>query len=111
MLSERFEQQGSLPIQPILLVGENKWRAVRYGLATDLVDLERDTERPAVDAVMELVERAEPYARRLGCAAELAEVEKICRRGTGAAEQRAVHAEQGSLLAVAKHLCELTVDV
>ncbi|HET7046246.1 MAG TPA: YbdK family carboxylate-amine ligase [Gaiellaceae bacterium] len=110
LLSDRFEREGSLPIQPALLVGENKWRAVRYGLDARLVDLERDVERPAVDAVLELVERAAPYARRLGCADELAEVERICRRGSGAAEQRAVHEREGSLLAVVQRLCALTVE-
>jgi carboxylate-amine ligase len=109
-LSDTFEREGALPIQPALLVGENKWRAVRYGLDARLVDLERDVERPAVDAVLELVERAAPYARRLGCADELAEVERICRRGSGAAEQRAVHEREGSLLAVVQRLCALTVE-
>lgn len=111
LLSDRFEREGTLPIQPVLLIGENKWRAVRYGLDAELVDLERDVERPARDAVLELVERAAPYARRLGCAHELAGVEAICRRGTGADEQRAAYADGGSLLAVVKHLGALTMDV
>ena len=110
-LSERHDREGSLAIQPAMLVAENKWRAVRYGLETDLVDLERDEERPAVDAVLELVERAAPHARRLGCAHELAEVERICRRGSGAAEQRAQYEREGSLLAVVRELAARTVAV
>jgi glutamate---cysteine ligase / carboxylate-amine ligase len=110
-LSERHEREGPLPIQPVTLIGENKWRAARYGLDAELVDLERDVERPARQALLELVERASPYARRLGCASELAEVERICSRGSGAEEQRAVHARDGSLLAVVQHLHALTVDV
>src|ERR671936_231268 len=65
-LAERYEREGSLPIQPVTLVAENKWRAARYGLDADLVDLEHDQERPARAAVEELVELARPFAERLG---------------------------------------------
>jgi carboxylate-amine ligase len=108
-LSERYDADGALPTQPHLLVAENKWRAVRYGLDAALVDLTRDEERPARDAVRELVELARPAAARLGCTAYLDEVERICARGTGADEQRRIHDETGSLLAVAQWLAEETV--
>ena len=48
-------------------------------------------------------------ARRLGCEAELGEVEAICARGTGADEQRRVRQEADSLLAVAQWVVEQTV--
>jgi carboxylate-amine ligase len=108
-LSALYERDRALPLQPVTLIGENKWRAARYGLDTDLVDLERDTERPAREAVLALVELAEPAARRLGCAAELAEVARLLDRDPGAAEQRRIHRESGSLLAVAQWLAERTV--
>jgi carboxylate-amine ligase len=108
-LAERHGRDDPLPIQPITLVAENKWRAVRYGLETDLIDLEHDTERPGREAVRALVELAEPAARRLECVAELGEVERLLERGTGAAEQRRVQEETGSLLAVAQWLAEQTV--
>jgi carboxylate-amine ligase len=103
-LADRYGREGSLPVQPITLVSENKWRATRYGLDADLIWLERDEERPAREALRHLVELAEPAAGRLGCAAELALVEEVLRRGTGADEQRRVHAEGESLLAVAQFL-------
>ena len=109
-LAERHERSGSLPIQPITLVAENKWRAARYGLETALIDLEHDTERPGREAVRALVELAEPAARRLGCAEELGEVERVLERGTGAQEQRHVHEKTGSLLAVAQWLAERTIE-
>jgi carboxylate-amine ligase len=108
-LAARFEREGAAPIQPRTLIEENKWRAVRYGLDAELVDLERDEERPAREAVRALVELAGPAARRLGCRSELEQVEVVLRRGTGADEQRRVHDEQGSLLAVARWLAEQTV--
>jgi glutamate---cysteine ligase / carboxylate-amine ligase len=89
-------------------VNENKWRAARDGLEGKLIDLERDQERPASEAVLALVERAEPAARRLGCREELAEVERLVEGGTGAEEQRSVYEETGTLLAVAHWLAEQT---
>jgi glutamate---cysteine ligase / carboxylate-amine ligase len=109
-LAERYEREGALPIQPVTLVAENKWRAARYGLDADLIWLERDEERPASDALRHLVEVAEPAAKRLGCAAELARVEEALGRGTGADEQRRVHAETSSLLSVAQFLAATTVE-
>ena len=111
-LAARVERDGAaaLPVQPATLIDENKWRAVRYGLDGDLIDLERDTERPAREAVEALVEVARPAAERLGCRTELDEVEGILRRGTGADEQCRVHEADGSLLAVARWLAAQTVD-
>jgi glutamate---cysteine ligase / carboxylate-amine ligase len=108
-LAHHYESDGSLPIQPVTLVGENKWRAARDGIGAQLIDLEHDTERPAVDAVRALVERSERSARELGCTGELAVVEDVLERGTGADEQRRVYDETGSLLAVAQWLAEETV--
>jgi carboxylate-amine ligase len=108
-LGELYEANGQLGIQPVTLIAENKWRAARYGLDANLIDLEHDTERPAREAVLALVELAAPAARWLRCTHELAEVERLCRRGSGASEQCAVHRESRSLLAVTQWLAEQTV--
>ena len=107
-LAEDFERGAKAQVQPVTLVAENKWRAARDGLSGKLIDLERDEERPAPEAVLALVERAEPAAIRLGCREELAEVERLVERGSGADEQRSVYEETGSLLAVAQWLAEQT---
>jgi glutamate---cysteine ligase / carboxylate-amine ligase len=109
-LSARFDDGAQLGLQPVTLVAENKWRAARYGLDAQLIDLERDEERSARDAVLALVELAAPAARRLGCPHELAEVERVLDRGSGAAEQLAVRERADSLLAVAQWLAETTVE-
>lgn len=107
-LAESFERNGALPTQPRLLIDENKWRATRHGLDADLIWLERDEERPAREAVLDLVGRAEGAARRLGCARELQGVERLLDRGSGSGEQRRLYEESGSLLAVAHWLAEET---
>jgi carboxylate-amine ligase len=98
-----------VPVQPRILIAENKWRAVRHGLEADLFDLARDRSTPARDAVRELVDRAAPAAARLGCEAELGEVERLLERGTGAEEQRHVGEQQGGLVAVARWTAEETI--
>ena len=107
-LADGFERGERPPVQPVTLISENKWRAARDGLNGKLIDLERDEERPAREAVLALVERAKPAAARLGCREELTEVERLVERGTGADEQRQVHEETSSLLAVAQWLAEQT---
>jgi glutamate---cysteine ligase / carboxylate-amine ligase len=108
-LAEAHEAGEELPVEPVTLVDENKWRATRDGLDAKLIDLEHDTERTARDAVVALVERCESAARRLGCTAELDAVERILARGTGSDEQLRVYDETGSLLAVAQWIAEETV--
>jgi YbdK family carboxylate-amine ligase len=108
-LADRYDRDGALETQPVTLVAENKWRALRYGLDATLVDLARDEERPAADALRELAEVAAPAARRLGCADELALLEELLRRGDGASEQRSVHERSGgNLRAVTEWLAAQT---
>jgi glutamate---cysteine ligase / carboxylate-amine ligase len=107
-LADDFERGERPPVQPVTLINENKWRAARDGLNGKLIDLERDEERPAHEAVRALVERADAAAARLGCREELSEVERLVERGTGADEQRQVYEETSSLLAVAQWLAEQT---
>ena len=108
-LADDYEAGRAPPVQPVTLVDENKWRATRDGLDAKLIDLEHDTERPARDAVLDLVERSTPAARRLGCAEELESVEHVLARGTGADAQLRIYEETQSLLAVAQWLAEETV--
>ena len=98
-----------VPVQPRLLVAENKWRAVRHGLDADLFDLAKNRSCRARQAIHEAVDLAAPAAAELGCEAELAHVERLLERGNGAHEQRRVSEEQGGLVAVARWLAEETV--
>ena len=107
-LGSAFECDEEIAASPDLLLEENRWRALRDGLDARLIDLGGDGERPAADAIRELVERCAPAAEALGCAEELELVEEILARGNGADEQRRLYEETGSLLAVARRLAEET---
>jgi glutamate---cysteine ligase / carboxylate-amine ligase len=108
-LAAAFDRGEPPATEQITLIAENKWRAARDGLDAKLIDFANDTERPAREAIRELVERSRPAAEELGCAAELDLVETLLERGTGADEQVRIYEEGESLLAVAEWLAAETV--
>jgi carboxylate-amine ligase len=54
------------PEVPRMLIEENMWRAVRFGLDGELIDLERETVFPAAAAVERLLSWCEPARAELG---------------------------------------------
>jgi carboxylate-amine ligase len=77
----------SFRIYERLLIAENKWRAVRYGLEGKLLDFGIEQSLPARDLVRELVERVEPFGTKLNSVDELAHVYTILERGSSAEQQ------------------------
>jgi carboxylate-amine ligase len=76
-----------------LLIAENKWRAVRYGLEGNLLDFGIEQALPAPDLIRELLARVEPFAARLNSEDELAHVHTILARGSSAEQQLRVWQE------------------
>jgi carboxylate-amine ligase len=104
-LVEQFDGQldrgYTLPTPPEWVLRENKWRAVRYGLDADVIVDEKGTVRPVRQAILDLAEDLTPVARRLGCEAELAGVERVLAVGASYQRQRAAAlASGGDLRAV-----------
>jgi carboxylate-amine ligase len=92
-LVEQFDTQldrgYTLPRPAGWILRENKWRAARYGLDADIVVDEKGTVRPVRQAISDLVDELTPTARRLGCEAELADVERVLAVGASYQRQRA----------------------
>ena len=61
-----------LPTHPHRLIEENLWRAIRYGLSGELIDLETGEVRPARAHLERLVEWVQPVTDELGAAPYLA---------------------------------------
>ncbi|GAB3779181.1 glutamate--cysteine ligase [Nocardioides ungokensis] len=100
-LDTRAAAGEALPTMPPWHVQENKWRAARYGLDAIVVLDDRSHERLVTEDLADLLERLAPVADRLGCAAELAAVAEIPRRGASYQRQRAVaERTDGDLVAV-----------
>jgi glutamate---cysteine ligase / carboxylate-amine ligase len=88
-----------LPAPPPRMIEENLWRAIRYGLSGELIDLRTYEVRPARAAIEQLLEWTAPVADELGVtpylavpAANAAE-RQIARRAEGASFLE-VYAEQ-----------------
>jgi YbdK family carboxylate-amine ligase len=98
-LVEQFDTQldrgYTLPTPPSWILRENKWRAARYGLDADVVVDEKGTVRPVRQALLDLAEDLTPTARRLGCEAELAGVERVLTVGASYQRQRAAASRSG----------------
>ena len=62
-------------------IQENKWRAARYGLDAIIILDAEGNEQLVTEHLRETIQRLEPVAAKLGCSAELADVEKIIQRG------------------------------
>jgi carboxylate-amine ligase len=76
---------------PHMLIKENRWRAQRYGYDQGLVDFGKGEVVPFARLLDELIELVAPEAARFDCAAELAALRDILRRGTSAHRQLQVH--------------------
>ena len=88
-----------LPTWPRRLLEENLWRAIRYGLAGDLIDFEAGETQPARARLEQLVEWVAPVAEEIGTAPFLAvpasnAAERQIARWAEGATLREIYAEQ-----------------
>jgi len=72
------------------LVGENRWRAQRYGVREGLIDFGARQIKPFTALAEELIGLLAEDAEALGCLSEVERVQEIASGGTGADRQRAV---------------------
>ncbi|HET7414958.1 MAG TPA: glutamate--cysteine ligase [Arthrobacter sp.] len=105
--STHLDQGGTIETMPPWHVQENKWRAARYGLDAIIILDAAGNERLVTEHLMDELNRLEPVAAKLGCTAELADVEAIIKHGAGYQRQREVaQANGGDLRAVVRDLVE-----
>src|SRR5919112_1323641 len=93
-----------------MLIQENKWRAVRYGLDGKLLDLGKQKEVPARDLIRELLDFVDPVLDELNSRKEVEHIHTILERGTSADEQKRVFEATGDLKAVVDRIMELTIE-
>jgi len=98
-VARAIDDREPLPDFQHRLIEENLWRAIRYGLSGELIDLASGAVRPARAHLEELVEWVLPVAEELGCADYLAipaanaSERQIARHAEGASLQE-IYAEQ-----------------
>jgi len=98
-IARALDEGEPVPLPPHRMIEENLWRAIRYGLSGELIDLRTLTVRPARAALEELVEWVLPVAEELGAAPFLsvpaanAAERQVARLGEGATMEQ-IYAEQ-----------------
>src|SRR6267154_4538837 len=93
-----------------MLIQENKWRAVRWGLEGKMIDFGKQKEVPTRDLVLELLDFVDDVLDDLGSRKEIEHIHTILDRGTSAEEQLRVYNETNDLKAVVDRLMELTME-
>ncbi|GAA3595116.1 glutamate--cysteine ligase [Klugiella xanthotipulae] len=96
-----------LPKMQPWFVRENKWRAARFGLDATIIVNPQGEQQPVTLAIRSLVDELSPVAERMGCLAELYQVNTIL--DTGASYQRQLRIAEstsGDLRAVVSSLAQ-----
>ena len=93
-----------------MLIQENKWRAVRWGLDGKMIDFGKQKEVPTKDLILELLEFVDDVLDPLDSRKEVEHIHTILERGTSADEQLRVYRETNDLKAVVDRLIELTAE-
>ena len=93
-----------------MLIQENKWRAVRWGLDGKMIDFGKQKEVPTKDLILELLEFVDDVLDPLDSRKEVEHIHTILERGTSADEQLRIYRETNDLTAVVDRLIELTAE-
>jgi carboxylate-amine ligase len=91
-----------------LLIMENKWRAVRYGLDGLLIDFGKGVEVPVRVLMEEYLEFIDDVVDELGSRKEIDYIRTILRNGSGADRQIRVFQETGDLKRVVDYIISET---
>ncbi len=91
-----------VPISPMWLARENKWRAIRHGLEAELVENLDGKTKPITKDILEWFERLEPYQKKLGYESYINDLREVMTKGNSSSRQRKVYAKTNSLKDVAK---------
>jgi glutamate---cysteine ligase / carboxylate-amine ligase len=98
-------------VYPSTLIDENKWRAVRYGLDGNLLDLGKQTELPARELIRELIEWfIGDIVDELGSRKEVEYAFRILENGSSADRQVATFNRTGELKDVVDQLIRETSE-
>jgi len=93
-----------------LLINENKWRAVRYGIDGELIDFGKQQSIPARKLIPELVNFVDDVVDDLGSRQAVAYALKILETGTSADRQLATYERTGDFNAVVDQVVAETLE-
>src|SRR5687768_2282334 len=91
-LARAYDEGRAIEPLPHRLIEENLWRAIRWGLAGELIDFDRGAPIPAKQRLEELIEWVQPAAEEIGAGPYLSVPER------NAAERQIERFEDGTSL-------------
>jgi carboxylate-amine ligase len=101
----------SFRLYPPMMIDENKWRAVRFGLDGRLIDFGKEREQPARELITEMLEWfVDDVVDELGSRAEVEYAFEIMRHGSSADRQLAVYEATGDLRTVVDRIVSETAE-
>src|ERR1041384_4072173 len=109
-LNKLLDQNLSFRLHHKMLIEENKWRAVRYGLDGKMIDFGKGKEVPVRELIRELLEFVDDVIDDLGSRKEIGHIHTILERGTSADDQLQVWRETSDVKAVVDRLIEMTME-
>ncbi|HAF15244.1 MAG TPA: carboxylate-amine ligase [Blastocatellia bacterium] len=109
-LTKLIEKNLGFRLYRRMLIQENKWRAVRWGLDGKMIDFGKQKEVPTRDLILELLDFVDDVVDELGSRKEIEHIHTILERRTSAEEQLRVFNETRDLNAVVDRLIELTME-
>jgi carboxylate-amine ligase len=109
-VNKLLDQNLTFRLHHRMLIEENKWRAVRYGLDGKMIDFGKGKEVPIRGLIRELLGFVDDVVDELGSRKEIEHIHTILERGTSADEQLRVWREAGDLKAVVDRLIEMTME-
>jgi carboxylate-amine ligase len=97
-------------LYPNMLIAENRWRAMRYSIDGQLLDLARGELVAFPQLVRELIELVRDDAAELGCLREVEQLQTILLRGTSAHRQIRMYEEARAAGASEREALRAVVD-
>ncbi|MEM7763329.1 MAG: carboxylate-amine ligase [Pseudomonadota bacterium] len=91
MLYRLRENNQRWRVYTLMLIRENRWRAIRYGTDAGMVDLAKGDVVPFATLLDEIIDMVAEDADALGCTQEIRALRHILRNGTSAHRQVATY--------------------
>ena len=109
-VNKLLDQNLTFRLHHKMLIEENKWRAVRYGLDGKMIDFGKRTEVPVRDLIRELLVFVDDVLDDLRSRKEIQHIQTILSRGTSSDEQVRVWRQTGDINTVVDRLIEMTME-
>ncbi len=103
---DQYRNERVVSPPPYWILRENKWKASRYGLEGEIILDAKGKTGLLRKEIERLLTTLQPYALKLGCQKELAQIQNFLDKGCSYERQRKVFEKEGMFIAVAESLVE-----